>query len=102
MSGKALPSPNPGGGSAVGTSRAMWAPFFRLSAPIYGHIGHLGSTARKCGDYSECLFERGKTRVLAIADDPVVAGLGREFEIMESHCGQIEYAPSGWVHIVAK
>ena len=26
----------------------------------------------------------------------------REFEIMESHCGQIEYAPPGWVHIVAR
>jgi hypothetical protein len=71
-------------------------------SPIYGHIGHSGATLRKCGDYSECLFERGKTRVLAIADDPVFAGLDREFEIMESHCGQIEYAPAGWVHIAAR
>jgi hypothetical protein len=71
-------------------------------SPIYGHIGHSGATLRKCGDYSECLFERGKTRVLAIADDPVLAGLPREFEIMESHCGQIEYAPQGWVQIVTK
>jgi len=71
-------------------------------SPIYGHIGHKNSTLRKCGDYSECLFERGKTRVLAIADDPVLAGLGREFEIMESHCGQIEYVPAGWVHIVGQ
>lgn len=71
-------------------------------SPIYGHIGHTGSSLRKCGDYSECLFEVGKTRVLAVADDPVMAGLGREFEIMESHCGQIEYVPAGWVHIVGK
>jgi hypothetical protein len=71
-------------------------------SPIYGHIGHSGSTLRKCGDYSECQFESGKTRVLAIADDPVLMGLEREFEIMESHCGQIEYVPAGWVHIVAR
>jgi len=71
-------------------------------SPIYGHIGHTGATLRKCGDYSECLFERGKSRVLALADDPVLEGLPREFEIMESHCGQIEYAPKGWAHIVGK
>jgi hypothetical protein len=71
-------------------------------SPIYGHIGHTGATLRKCGDYSECLFERGKSRVLTLADDPVFEGLPREFEIMESHCGQIEYAPQGWVHIVGK
>jgi hypothetical protein len=71
-------------------------------SPIYGHIGHTGAVLKKCGDYSECLFERGKQPVLAIADDPVLAGLPREFEIMESHCGQIEYVPRGWIHIVAK
>jgi hypothetical protein len=71
-------------------------------SPIYGHIGHRGATLRKCGDYSECLFERGKSRVLALADDPVLEGLPREFEIMESHCGQIEYAPKGWVQIATK
>jgi hypothetical protein len=71
-------------------------------SPIYGHIGHTGAVLRKCGDYSECLFERGKSRVLALADDPVLEGLPREFEIMESHCGQIEYAPKGWAHIVGK
>ncbi|HWB11703.1 MAG TPA: discoidin domain-containing protein [Pirellulales bacterium] len=71
-------------------------------SPIYGHIGHTGATLKKCGDYSDCLFERGKTRVLAIADDPVLAGLSREFEVMESHCGQIEYLPAGWVQIATK
>ena len=71
-------------------------------SPIYGHIGHHRADLRKCGDYGDCLFERGKTRVLTIADDPVLAGLPREFDIMESHCGQIEYAPQGWEHIVTK
>jgi hypothetical protein len=71
-------------------------------SPIYGHIGHTGARLKKCGDYSECLFERGKQHVLAIADDPVLAGLPREFEIMESHCGQVEYVPRGWIHIVTK
>ena len=72
-------------------------------SPIYGHIGHRSETLRKCGDYGDCLFERGKSRVLMIADDPAFEGLhAHEFEIMESHCGQIEYAPKGWVHIVTK
>jgi len=70
--------------------------------PIYGHIGHRDATARlACGDYANCLFERGKTRVLQVADDPVFEGVPREFEIMQSHCGQIEYVPQGWVHLVA-
>ena len=71
-------------------------------SPIYGHIGHKGTALKKCSDYSECLFEKGKTRVLSLAEDPVLAGLPREFEIIESHCGQIEYAPRGWLHIVTK
>jgi Glutamine amidotransferase class-I len=71
-------------------------------SPIYGHIGHTGTKLRKCGDYSECVFEKGKTWVLAIVDDPVLEGLPREFEIIESHCGQIEYAPAGWVKLVTK
>jgi len=71
-------------------------------SPIYGHIGHRSKTLRKCSDYSECLFERGQTRVLSLVDDPVLRGLPREFEIMESHCGQIEYAPKGWIQIVTK
>ena len=74
----------------------------RPKSPIYGHIGHTGAGPHKCGDYSGCLFERGKQRVLTIADDPVFAGLPREFEIMESHCGQIEYAPRGWTQVVTK
>jgi hypothetical protein len=70
--------------------------------PIYGHIGHRDPSVRRaCGDYSNCLFERGKTRVLQVADDPVFEGVPREFEIMQSHCGQIENVPRGWVHLVA-
>ena len=40
--------------------------------------------------------------MLAAVDDPVFEGLPREFEIIESHCGQIEYAPAGWEKIVTK
>jgi len=66
----------------------------RPKLPIYTHVGH---TARKpCGDYSACLFERGPTAILQAAHDPVFAGLPREFPAMESHCGQIEWAPRGW------
>ena len=65
--------------------------------PIYTHIGHQGRAP--CGDYSQCLFERGPHAVRQVADDPVFAGLPREFQIMESHCGQIEWSPPGWVRI---
>jgi hypothetical protein len=65
--------------------------------PIYTHIGHTGK--RACGDYSACRFERGPHHVLQTADDPVFRGLPREFRVMESHCGQIEWAPKGWVRI---
>jgi hypothetical protein len=65
--------------------------------PIYTHIGHTGE--RPCGDYSCCVFERGPHNVLQVADDPVFAGLPREFRVMESHCGQIEWAPEGWALI---
>jgi hypothetical protein len=65
--------------------------------PIYGHIGH---TAKKpCGDYSSCRFERGVYQVRQTAEDPVFAGLQREFPVMESHCGQIEWPPKGWVQV---
>ena len=68
-------------------------------SPIYGHIGHTSNGPHKCGDYSACLFERGKQSVLQTADDPVFEGLPHEFEVMESHCGQIEYIPKGWAQI---
>jgi hypothetical protein len=68
--------------------------------PIYTHIGHTGPAV--CGDYSKNIFERGKFKVRPVARDPVLAGLPEEFEIMESHCGQIDYVPKGWVRVVTK
>jgi hypothetical protein len=62
--------------------------------PIYTHIDHTGS--RPCGDYSACVFERGPTWVKRLGDDPVFRGLPVEFQIMQSHCGQIEWPPAGW------
>jgi hypothetical protein len=66
--------------------------------PIYTHIGHTES--KKCGDYSGCIFERGPHRVGIIKDDPVFAELGSEFQVMESHCGQIAYMPPGWEWLI--
>lgn len=66
----------------------------RPRIPIYTHIGH--TTARPCGDYSGCVFERGLHEVRTVGADPVFAGLPPAFRVMESHCGQIEWAPRGW------
>ena len=62
--------------------------------PIYGHIGHTGR--RPCGDYSACVYERGPVTVRSLGRDPALGGLPREFRVMESHCGQIEWPPKGW------
>ncbi len=62
--------------------------------PIYGHIGHTAS--KPCGDYSACLREQGPTRIRQIGKDPVFDGLPDELTSMESHCGQIEWAPKEW------
>ncbi len=62
--------------------------------PIYGHIGH--TARRPCGDYSGCIMERGPHWVRAVSDDPVFKNLAKEFQVMESHCGQIEWPPAGW------
>lgn len=67
--------------------------------PVYGHIGH--TAKRPCGDYTGCVFERGAHNVVQTTDDPAFAGLPREFRTMESHCGQMEYAPKGWVVVAA-
>ena len=69
---------------------------------IYGHIGHTVGSELKCGHYETCLFERGPHNVLQTVADPVFAGLPREFRVMESHCGQIEYVPRGWSQIATK
>jgi hypothetical protein len=65
---------------------------------IYTHIGH--TARRPCGDYSACLDERGRFNVFQLFHDPAFAGLPQEFAIMESHCGQIQWAPEGWMLIV--
>jgi hypothetical protein len=70
--------------------------------PIYTHIGFSNDTKTQCSDYSNNIFERGKYRVRVVVDDPVFQGLPREFEIMESHCGQIAYLPKGWCLVVTK
>jgi len=62
--------------------------------PIYTHIGH--TAERPCGDYSGCIFERGLHWVRVVTDDPVFKNLPQEFQVMQSHCGQIEWPPSGW------
>jgi hypothetical protein len=65
--------------------------------PIYTHIGHQHPAAtHACGDYTDCVFERGPQGVKRLVADPVFAGLPEEFRVMESHCGQIEWAPKGW------
>jgi hypothetical protein len=66
----------------------------RPKTPIYSHIGH--TAQRPCGDYSGCIFERGPHWVRAVGDDPALKNLPREFQVMESHCGQIEWPPKGW------
>lgn len=63
-------------------------------SPIYGHIGDMAK--RPCGDYSACRFERGVYRILKTKKDPVLTTLPDEFPAVESHCGQIQWAPQGW------
>ncbi len=82
----------------TGVDRAWDCPHCRdpknPKLPIYGHIGHTGK--RPCGDYSACVFERGPHQVRKVSGDPVFEGLSENFEVMESHCGQIEWPPAGW------
>ena len=66
--------------------------------PIYTHIGH--TSVRPCGDYAGCVFERGPHEVKVLKSDPAFEGLPSSFRVMQSHCGQIEWAPKGWELIV--
>lgn len=68
--------------------------------PIYSHIGHTGDS--ECGDYSRCIAERGKFRMQIVARDPAFEDLPEQFEIMESHVGQMAYVPDGWARVVTK
>ncbi len=69
-------------------------------SPVYSHIGHTGTA--KCGDYSKNIWERGKLKMRLVAHDPVFEGLPGIFEVMESHIGQIDYVPKGWVRVVTR
>ena len=84
--------------SEYGTARPWDCPHCRdprhPKTPLYTHLGHTGS--RPCGDYSACVFERGVAAIRPLVADPVFAGLPPEFLSMESHCGQIAWAPRGW------
>jgi hypothetical protein len=62
--------------------------------PVYSHIGD--TSAKPCGDYSGCIFERGPYSIAKVGSDPVFAGLPHEFKAIESHCGQINFPPKGW------
>jgi hypothetical protein len=50
----------------------------------------------RAANYSACIFERGPHEVAKVGDDPVFRGVPEAFQIMESHCGQIEWPPAGW------
>lgn len=67
----------------------------RPKIPIYTHIDHAPGQLR-CGDYSCCIFEKGPHAVRLLRPSPAFAGLPEEFNVMESHCGQIGWAPRGW------
>jgi hypothetical protein len=85
----------------TGVDRPWDCPHCRVATsprlPIYTHIGHAGSAP--CGDYSACVFERGPTWIRREREDPVFRGLPTEFQAMQSHCGQVEWPPRGWVRI---
>lgn len=84
--------------SEYGTAHAWDCPHCRdpksPKTPLYGHIAHTGS--RPCGDYSQCVFERGPHEVRKIGSDSAFDGLPESFTVMESHCGQLEWVPKGW------
>ena len=68
--------------------------------PIYTHIA--GSKRTRCGDYSGCVFERGPFSIRQVSPIRSSVACPREFRAMESHCGQIEWAPRGWELIATK
>jgi len=85
----------------TGVDRPWDCPHCRDSShpklPIYTHVGHFGECdERPCGDYSRCVSEKGPTRIRQVRSEAVFRGLNEEFVAVESHCGQIEWAPRGW------
>jgi F5/8 type C domain/Glutamine amidotransferase class-I len=72
-------------------------------SPIYGHIGLIDPTKpTPCGIYTNNIYEKGPTPVRRVVDDPAFRGLPDEFELVEYHCGQLEFLPAGWDLIVTK
>ena len=83
-----------------GTARAWDCPHCRDEdrprTPIYGHIGHTGQGRLACGDYAQCTFEKGPKAIVTAATEPLFEGMPPSFQVMQSHCGQLNYAPDGW------
>jgi hypothetical protein len=88
----------------TGTDRPWDCPHCRdpqsPKLPIYTHIhcGHAPGTQAKCGVYDTCEFERGPYELRIVHADPIFAGLpsSGQFTCQESHCGQVEFLPTGW------
>lgn len=68
--------------------------------PIYSHIGHRSETP--CGVYSGNIAERGHYQMQIVARSAAFEGVPEVFEILESHVGQIDYVPPGWVRLVTR
>lgn len=89
----------------TGTERPWDCPHCRdpqsPKLPIYTHIhcGHTPGTKAKCGVYDTCEFERGPQELQIVHAEPIFAGLpsSGQFTCQESHCGQVEFLPTGWI-----
>ena len=70
-------------------------------SPVYTHIGFKNpDDPGLCAEYSKNIKESGPTYVAKVVPDPVFAGLPQEFQVPESHIGQIEFIPKGWKHLL--
>ena len=69
-------------------------------SPVYSHIGFLGDAP--CGDYRQNVAERGRFQMRITAEDPVFSGISEIFTIHQSHIGQIDYVPEGWIRVVTR
>lgn len=55
-----------------------------------------------CGDYRQNVAERGLFQMRITAEDPVFSGISEIFTIHQSHIGQIDYVPEGWIRVVTR